>query len=952
MLQDRVAELYEREAELDAAECVLSSAKGGDGAVLVIEGPAGIGKSRLLAEISRRAKRSGFACARATGTELEREDGFGVVRQLLVPVLRDLNDVARRSAFEGGARLARRVLMPAGAARAFATPASPDRLFAALHGLYWLSVNLTGIFEALLLEIDDAHWADAPSLAFTNYLSLRLDGVPAVVCATRRPREPGARDELLSSLSGAAHRLRPQELSRAATERLITTRMGGVPAPAFVSGFYRATGGNPFMAHELCSTLLADGFRPDGRAADAIENLVPESISQSTVARVGRLGENCIALARAAAVLGKDGVLHRAAKIAGLADEEAAHAADGLLGAGVLRTVRPLEFAHPLVRNAIYVDQLPAARALTHYRIAALLVEEGADGDRVCSHLLEAEPGGQWWVFEQLRRAASAALDRGAPTTAIAYLQRALSEPPPPSERPRTLLDLGVAQIIAGDASGIARLDEATDVSSDPLLRAEAQLAVARLLTFGGRVQEGVRRLERVVTELPKGSATDLALAAQAELVNASLLDTRTARVSRKWSPRLRERVASKHGPGARLALSTLACVAAMEGRPKKSVVALAERATGGDELAAVAVQGSPVAYLAAFALMFVDEYEAASKVLQASLEYAVRHGSPIGLCGTKGVRSHLNYRRGAVPDAEADAREALGAIEQQPLAWWLTTTAYLGDALLERGELDEALALVAGVAMPPEASGATAHLLHTRGRVYLAAGRVTSAIEELRDCGRRLEAIGARNPSTIPWRAALAEALAHAGEVEKARLLAQEEVALARSLGGPRARAIALLSLSRCESGEVQIRLSREAFRELERSGAALERARVLIALGAARRSNQRSNARQPLREGLELARRCGALALAEDARSELAAAGARPRRDWLHGVEALTASELRVARMAAEGRSNAEIAQSLFVTRKTIEKHLANCYMKLDISDRRALAAALDDQRVVTKE
>ncbi len=270
----------------------------------------------------------------------------------------------------------------------------------------------------------------------------------------------------------------------------------------------------------------------------------------------------------------------------------------------------------------------------------------------------------------------------------------------------------------------------------------------------------------------------------------------------------------------------------------------------------------------------------------------------------------------------------------------------------MERGELDEALALVAGVAMPPEASGATAHLLHTRGRVYLAAGRVTSAIEELRDCGRRLEAIGARNPSTIPWRAALAEALAHAGEVEKARLLAQEEVALARSLGGPRARAIALLSLSRCESGEVQIRLSREAFRELERSGAALERARVLIALGAARRSNQRSNARQPLREGLELARRCGALALAEDARSELAAAGARPRRDWLHGVEALTASELRVARMAAEGRSNAEIAQSLFVTRKTIEKHLANCYMKLDISDRRALAAALDDQRVVTKE
>lgn len=125
------------------------------------------------------------------------------------------------------------------------------------------------------------------------------------------------------------------------------------------------------------------------------------------------------------------------------------------------------------------------------------------------------------------------------------------------------------------------------------------------------------------------------------------------------------------------------------------------------------------------------------------------------------------------------------------------------------------------------------------------------------------------------------------------------------------------------------------------------------MVALGAAlRRSNHRSAARQPLREGLELASRCGALALAEEARTELTATGARPRREWLHGVQALTASELRVARMAAAGRSNAEIAQNLFVTRKTVEKHLANCYMKLELSGRGALAAALGDELVAAKE
>ena len=132
-----------------------------------------------------------------------------------------------------------------------------------------------------------------------------------------------------------------------------------------------------------------------------------------------------------------------------------------------------------------------------------------------------------------------------------------------------------------------------------------------------------------------------------------------------------------------------------------------------------------------------------------------------------------------------------------------------------------------------------------------------------------------------------------------------------------------------------------------LEGSSAKLERARTLVELGAAlRRANQRVDARELLKEGLDIAVRCGAQPLVERAEEELAATGARPRRLLLSGVESLTASERRVARFAADGLSNKDIAQALFVTTKTVEVHLSNVYRKLGIASRGELPEALGDQ------
>jgi DNA-binding CsgD family transcriptional regulator len=196
-------------------------------------------------------------------------------------------------------------------------------------------------------------------------------------------------------------------------------------------------------------------------------------------------------------------------------------------------------------------------------------------------------------------------------------------------------------------------------------------------------------------------------------------------------------------------------------------------------------------------------------------------------------------------------------------------------------------------------------------------------------------------------YRSGLALALRGA-ERERARGLAQEELALARRWGAPRAVGISLRTLGLVEARDAGLTLLTESVRVLEHSGAQLEHARSLIELGAAtRRAGSRSAAREPLHAGMELAHRCGAHPLVERARHELVASGARPRRIMRSGVDALTPSELRVASLAADGLSNREIAQALFVTLRTVEVHLTHAYQKLDISSRGQLPAALTASR-----
>jgi DNA-binding CsgD family transcriptional regulator len=438
-----------------------------------------------------------------------------------------------------------------------------------------------------------------------------------------------------------------------------------------------------------------------------------------------------------------------------------------------------------------------------------------------------------------------------------------------------------------------------------------------------------------------------LAASVGAQLVNVARFQISTRPLARGVATRLRERVDAGENGAAMLA--TVAAEMAMAGESATRVTALATRALE-RALDPAESLGDYSFIIAVRALIVAEELEMATRVLDEAIDAAAHRGAAFDLRFLTVFRSDAAYRRGAVFDAEADARTGYElALENEWLIGMPGSVAYLVIALIERAALDEAARLVdeAGLDGPGEAlpDHYTIHLLlYARGRLRIAAGAQEEGLADLLECGRRQTALGEPNPSLIPWRSEAALALRVTGEHDEARRLCAEELDLARKFGAPRAIGISLRAAGVVERGSAGLALVREAVELLARSPARLEHARALADLGELlEQEGRRTDARDALREALELAHRCGASALEARLLDALRAAGARPRRPVLSGPDSLTASERRVAELAARGLSNRAIAESLFVTVRTVEFHLNRSYRKLGIDSRAELAGAL---------
>src|SRR5262249_11493651 len=207
----------------------------------------------------------------------------------------------------------------------------------------------------LCMVIDDAHWADAPSLRFLAFLLTRLEELPIALIVATRPREAGTDADLLAAVvtDPSAEVVRIPPLTRAAVAQLGAATLGEEPDSAFVDAGLSATRGTPFLMRELVDALREGGIAPVAEAADHVEQIGARTVGRSILLRLRRLPEPAGRLARALAIL-EQSELRQAARLAGLDAEEAAEAAGLLVDAGILEPGRPLTFIPPIVPSRLY----------------------------------------------------------------------------------------------------------------------------------------------------------------------------------------------------------------------------------------------------------------------------------------------------------------------------------------------------------------------------------------------------------------------------------------------------------------------------------------------------------------------------------------------------------------------------------------------------------------------
>ncbi len=944
--------LLGRELALEAIQTTLGQAQQGEGATLLIQGHAGIGKTRLHEAALDSARALRFRTLRAAGAELERNIAFGIAGQLLAGYLNGLPERRRKPLTE---RLPGRLRALIGAGGALdddeldGAPISDGGDLAVVHGVFTL---LAADRRPALIAIDDLDWCDTPSLEFVLYLLHRLDELPLALVLTGRlsanEETSGVLDRIASHPSVHIEALAP--LSRDAIVELVVRELGERADEQLIDACTHATAGNPFYLRELLVELRGDVELDGAELVRRAFSLAPDAVIRALRVRVGRLGKPAAALARAIVVLGDDVPLRHASALAQLDLRAASNAADALASVEILLARDPLRFVHPLVRHAIGQD-IPAAEFATgHFEAARLLYGEGAGPERVAAHVLLSYSRADPWAVEQLRAAAREARSRGVPGAAVRYLQRALDEPPRDDVHVEVLAELGTAEAAAGIGQAADHFQQAMAACADPRRRAEFALQRGRSLDSQGLHEQAAQSYEAGLAELSDDPSDpeerELHDQLQADFVaTATLVPSLQAEALARSADLLDRAAAGPQTQGQRLRLAQTGLRAAFQGEPAHKVLELAERAwDGGRLLEHGTAQGTGWRFVTML-FTLAGELERAAEIAGAALDDARRRGWPFAVASATYMRGLPLLWQARVDDAISELELAR---EARRLGWRQSArgaAAHHALALIEKGELDQAedvLLEAAPLEDPHDLEDAMR--LYSLAELRLAQGRAPEAFElALRS--------GAGAEKTVKffgfalWRTTAATAALAFDDHERAEELAHEAVKRAERLGALHLRIRGQRLLALCQDVPERIETLRAAAALGEQAPPRLETIKTLVELGATlRRANHRAAAREPLQQAADMAWAGGATALHTRARTELAATGARPRREMLlSGPASLTPSERRIAELAATGHSNREIAQTLFVTPKTVEYHLRNTYRKLDIEGRGRLVDAL---------
>ena len=928
------APLIERAVEIEVLDGMVRCLAEGDGGVVVVDAPAGLGKTALLEHTTLAAAEAGCLVRRAAPGPLERHFPFGVVRALLEAPLREASEDERAQLLDGAAA-------PAGTLLLDGTVPDGASTMLVAHGVLWLCSALAEQ-RPLALVIDDAQWADRASLEVLAYLARRIHDLPLLIAVGARVDDPRAPSDLLSLLGGvrSATVLHPQRLTPRGAAQLIR-RLAPETSAAACRDCHRAVGGNPWLLGELARQIATHG--PE--ALDPARDDAPpvSAIARNVVRwRLATLAPRDRAVAAALAVLGDGALPHVVAAVAGVAVGELAPARDALAAAGLLGPDGE-RLAHGLVAAAIEEDLTGTECERMHREAARALVAGRADADLVACHLLQCHPQADPDVSGLLVQAAARAARRGAPHTAAAYLERALLEHAPGDDRGRMLAQLATVAFDAGLPDSQRRLLEALPEVRDRESRIDLLTRLAALNVLGPGDADHAELFER---ELARQTDPEARLAVEAASLDA-LLMIPARNLERARRVAAIDLTATPDPVLERVFLAHQAWIGIELGTPDAATcAALALEALEGDLLLREA--GRRAAYhLCVRALVLTDRADEAQRAIAAMRDEAAARGSLRLRAGASWYAANLALRGGQVAEAENHARLTLDRVDDGVNTFTGGAILLLLYALIERGEFDEARELLAEQRLDGglRSTRWEIGLRHARARLWLAEGDFERAHAEACAAGDLRDQQGRRNPTWTPWRSTAALALAHLGRREEAAVLADAEVDLARRFGAPvpiahalHARAVAeaqdAARVARCES----------ALGVIADVPAVLQRVRLRLELGSAlARMGRRLEARAALRPALADADAVGAVLLAQRARRELAATGLRPRQAAIEGVAALTPRQRQVCELAAAGKGNRAIAQELFLSVKTVETHLAAGYRKLGVNARADLAARL---------
>jgi DNA-binding CsgD family transcriptional regulator len=907
----RVLGRFEATAQLEQFVEGLSAGPGS----LVIEGEAGIGKTTLWRATVNGAGERGLHVLACRPAESETALAYSGLADLLAAVDRSalaILPAPQRHALEVALLLSDPTLR------------SPDprAVFAAFGGIVRSLAGETPV----LVAIDDLQWLDASSLWALEFTSRRLgDARVGILATARRPPDAGI---MPRGLVPGAEVLRLDPLSPAAIHQLVKERVGLSLPRSTLLRLHRMTRGNPFFAIETARVLLASGLPGPSDSWP-----VPPDLRKAVAARVQRLPES----ARLSLLAIAAGAVLTVESLDEADLDAAAHA-----GMTAISTEGTVQLAHPLFASAIYQGATPRERRRVH----AVLAESSDELEEMARHRALACVAADDDVASLLERAAARARSRGAPDIAAELAAR--SRQLTPSDRPEQAWarELMAAEhhCHAGDLEHARTLLNGLVTSSEPSVPRSRALRLLGEVCYRSRnADEALRHLRDAVD----AAGDDVAFRARAELDLAFVLYSSFGSFQEGHECAVRALAAAENQPDEELLASALACCAHTElllgfGLDDDKI----DRALALEDVdRSSPLEGRP-SLLAGSALLHAGEFARARAVLEGLRSRLVERGDESGLPDVLALLARLECREGNLVAASRIADEGY------ELALQLRSDSLVAGAAAARalvhahaGRIEETRSAAAEAierAARSEWRLAAFWASTALGLLEISLEHDQAVISTLAHSIDLVERHGLPEPSRCPFLPDAIEALVRLGELDRADRLTRLLEDRGRELGrlwaivtGARCRALVLAG-----SGELveAIAVLERAMPETLALPERLERARTLLVKGQLeRRRKQRGRARDTLRDALVTCEEINAALWAQRVRADLARVGAvRARLE-------LTATELRIATLAAQGMTNREIGAAAFVSEKTVEANLSRIYRKLSIRSRAELGVRL---------